>query len=1493
MKKVDNCNIILIRVQLDLAQYDCEGALIKLKIRWKIIIPVLLILILLTYIGYLYHNNIINGFRGEIVKRIEDNYQIELNFSEINIWPLNQLIVNDLEIIKKDRTIFSASELKIYYQIIDLIKDGRDLTFDSWLSSLNYIDITNPEINLTSSGSGNDQNDTNINLKKDIEETISSLKDDLAGVRVHIEEADICSELVGYHLCLNETSADLEFSEEKVILKAKTDLNGKKIKKREAEIEKINIDNLELEMKVFENKWQVVLNSTFFDIRPFNEVLENNNFYSIPDDIKLKDLNGRVKSAVELSGRGSSLEEYKAHFDLRDLSGLITYNDILNKTAVDNLNGQIEFDSREEKVFLDKFNIQLAENNYIFAGYYDYGTDEISASLNSYNFSPAGFEQFLPQLKDYSLSGEGRLGLEIEGSLRKPVLGLDFYLPKGNIADQKIKNLKTDIRYRDGFFYVDLFNIDFADKSSLMVDGIYNYELKEYNFSIKGEQISSQLISDCLPEKNYPFQKKMEYVGNEISFGLTLSGKGFARDDFNLLGNVEFDSPSLGQLYTELWFGRENIVLDKGFWKTGSGNINFFGQIDLARGEYDLDFDGTGLSVAFLKDKLSSVTNKKYPDISGNLSFVGDLSGQLTDPVLDAEINIKNGKYSELNFGKLVADLHYKDRSFFFKDLEIKDDRRNINGELTVELKDLYPYLEADFSAENISYSYLQETVSYFTDNNWQDVNLPIKGLLDGEFEISGKLQALELKGKVVSNNTSFTASGTTINPDKLSLVFDWTEKNRFSLENLLLKAGKSQLKISGLISANSYNLDYQANLIDVEKFGFLPEFTADIETSGKVKGKLQSPVITGSLGLTDINYKDLNLNKAQTQYTYSDKSIKISKGLWQLGESDFTITGKISSLFSDPVFDLTTATKKGNIDRILKVIGLEQSFKIGYLLSGRADIDGDFDDLKARLNFEAYRVDSKDNEIAITGLVSDNLDLKLIGSDVKLDKLINQVDLDLGLSGKADFYGMIKGPLSDFTVDLTTDLKQVNISGFSVSNIKGDLFYKNGGLVNLHQQLDLVSKGSVSLDGTIDPFSQKMNLKIISEKLPLNLLKDAVNMVSSIEGTADGIFKMKGTFANPELSGNMNFRGDNLDLGLPEKFNVFSGELKLNNNYIDITAFSGKYASAEFSLDGKIYPFELDDFWDLSISGKDLPFAHGSFAGNFDTEKVTMTGALKEPLFEGDLKTHHFTASMPFKWPKGGGSSFEPSFELDLIPGEEVFFKSKKNIDVKVQKGELKLIYKDKNFQMDGELTSRRGVFEYYNNKFILETAAANFQRFQGVVPDIHVTATTIVDGVRIKVRLDGPADNMIVTFTSQPDLSEKKILTLLTQKGGMGEFITGEGDEKDVTSLVKREFIRMLQSTFQLDFISDLEEKLEDTLKLDRIEINTYELGWNDEITIRLGKNITDNFYLEYSNRVTADEIENEISFNFSLTEISRIEGRWLGDNNFSLSIDTTLEF
>jgi translocation and assembly module TamB len=424
----------------------------------------------------------------------------------------------------------------------------------------------------------------------------------------------------------------------------------------------------------------------------------------------------------------------------------------------------------------------------------------------------------------------------------------------------------------------------------------------------------------------------------------------------------------------------------------------------------------------------------------------------------------------------------------------------------------------------------------------------------------------------------------------------------------------------------------------------------------------------------------------------------------------------------------------------------------------------------------------------------------------------------------------------------------------------------------------------------------QELNLSSNLEALPLGFLVSFLGEDYSASGRINGSVRAEGSLESPTLSGNLDLEADNLELGLSDPIEDLDAKINLEDKKAVIESFSGRFAEGEFRIDGALNLLELENAWDLSLSGQKLYFEQGSLAGDFDAE-LDFSGPLSSPELQGELLVYDFVIGIPFEWPENevDADAFIPKINLDIRPGEDVTVEAE-NMEILVETGSLNLQF-DSSLEdplaMEGRLRSQQGTFSYYNSRFNLENAEAVFTPVdERDIPTLSVNAITYAGGNEISINLTGPADDMRITLSSNTDLSEEEILNLLSARGALGSAIIG-GEEIGIQNIIWQELIRIVNSFLQREVISDLESDVASIFSLDRAEIDAFQYGLEREFAFYLGKNITDKLYLEYASFFDEEGRRGEISFQYKLTEPTVLKGTYFGDEEYQISIETEIEF
>ena len=86
------------------------------------------------------------------------------------------------------------------------------------------------------------------------------------------------------------------------------------------------------------------------------------------------------------------------------------------------------------------------------------------------------------------------------------------------------------------------------------------------------------------------------------------------------------------------------------------------------------------------------------------------------------------------------------------------------------------------------------------------------------------------------------------------------------------------------------------------------------------------------------------------------------------------------------------------------------------------------------------------------------------------------------------------------------------------------------------------------------------------------------------------------------------------------------------------------------------------------------------------------------------------------------------------------------------------------KNPRVSGNLSALRGRFNYFNRAFEIRTATAQFNNPDSNIPRYDIQADTEAGEYRVFLNVVGDSNAQKVTYSSDPALSEKEILSLIS---------------------------------------------------------------------------------------------------------------------------------
>ncbi len=233
-----------------------------------------------------------------------------------------------------------------------------------------------------------------------------------------------------------------------------------------------------------------------------------------------------------------------------------------------------------------------------------------------------------------------------------------------------------------------------------------------------------------------------------------------------------------------------------------------------------------------------------------------------------------------------------------------------------------------------------------------------------------------------------------------------------------------------------------------------------------------------------------------------------------------------------------------------------------------------------------------------------------------------------------------------------------------------------------------------------------------------------------------------------------------------------------------------------------------------------------------------------------------------------GGQSSSSPAYRLDLVLSapSRIFLRGR-GIDAELG-GTLTLGGTTAAVVPSGEFGLIRGRLDILGKRLVLETA--NLILEGSMVPQLEISASTESDGIQSYVKIEGPADEPRVAFSSVPDLPQEEVLARLLFGRGLDSISALQAAQL-------AQAVAVLAGRGGEGVIS----RLRKGFGLDDLDVATAEDGTT---AVKAGKYITDNVYTEVEIDQTGTST---INLNLDLRPGVTVKGRVGGDGETGVGI------
>ncbi|ADQ13888.1 translocation/assembly module TamB domain-containing protein [Halanaerobium hydrogeniformans] len=1474
----------------------------------KYLIGVLIFLILAAYVLSLL-SGLPRFFEDDIIALLEREIGGDIAFESISLWPLNRINIEEFEYSDELGNSFRAEEFELDYSF--------NFRADNGFIGIEFIGLKNAvieieELDIELPGAGPDlEETTEEELEKELADRAAELELPafLANFDLNIEDSVLYSRLEDYSFRLDSLNLGLRARSVKDF-----DFNFSS----EVEISQIllpdgqylsdfNLDKLELNLKQSEQQTDLYLNTSKIDLASLGQLLEVESYNLAEFTLDLDEIEGLAAFKGQINFGEGKIESYQAEIGLENIKLPANYQ---FENEAGQQREEFEFSLAEGDLLIDGPELRAAfakslidiDNNIIELAF-KYSVDgdfEIQAAADALRLDYEFLEEYLSSgIFDFKLFAEGEDDNFKKGSLELSAQNLSTAL------DFEIEQSSFELRLLDEDIFLDRGELNFADGGELNLKGNYNYQNNNYLLNAEATELKlNQQLQNLIEEfelDNPTLDLLLANEAKELDFLIDTAGIYTGDRDLSSTGELSLDlrlsEDREFSFLSSFWYYEEILNLSSFKMESDHGRLDLSGEINFADQSLDLSYAGRDIDPTLIAS-LNGFEEEFLADLNTVFDHLeGSVSSSFNNPRATLTAEMSHLSYQNYNLENLtlraVYEEHNLDLQRFSADLnqgELLGSGRidNLNRPSEAELA-------LNFNTDNFYYNDISEIINR---------ELPLNGAVNIEVALGGTLFDPDINLHLEADNTIFLSAGQEFEFSTLNARLS-RENSRFELEELRAVHQDLEFNAAGSYDQqDGFEIDYQLQNFELSQYlgEFIPRsdtLSGIVDLEGELRGDIFAPQLDFNIISNSLSYQNLEIEFLENSFSYlvlEDRLI-LEQFDFMVDQGSYDLSGELSELRTVQRADLELAIKEVPLKNTVEKFANFYPLAEDMILNGRAEISGEGRDVAAQLDISGNFMEHQNSSFEISGKAGRELDIDFSSSDIPIDFVYRQFDYNLSLISNFACEGSISGSIDAPLLELEHSLTEITLNEIAIESLEGEFTFEDGNFISVQERIEFQQGGNLELEGSYSILEDQLDLDSEINSLPIAFLLSFFSEDMTADGQIDGNVSVTGSIEEAILGGELRIAGRSLELGLSHPIRDFKGVIELSRSNIIVQRLDGLFADGNFDVSGNIDLFAEENAWNLDLKGERLYFLRGSVDGEFNLDGK-FTGALLDPVLTGDLEAYNMKIGIPFEWPEPqfDEDDFVPRVDIDIVPLDEVRVRNP-NMNVLVESGSLNINFdntREDVLEMEGRLRSNQGVFNYYNSRFTLVNGQAIFTPVdEDNIPSLRVNAVTYAGGREININLTGPADDMRITLTSTPEMTEEEILHLLTTRGALGTAILGD-EEVGIESIILQELTRLLNVFFQEDVISKIESGFQRALDLDRLEIDAFQYGLEREFAIYLGKDLSDKLYLEYASFFAeGEEREGELSFQYRLTDITSLKGSYFGDDEYQISIETEFGF
>ena len=961
------------------------------------------------------------------------------------------------------------------------------------------------------------------------------------------------------------------------------------------------------------------------------------------------------------------------------------------------------------------------------------------------------------------------------------------------------------------------------------VTGTGSYHMDTDNFSAQVEVQDVSLYG--LPLEGLPT------VQGTVSGSVTIEGEQGTISNIN--GSVQgrhigYQSILVDAVDASLsWDGTQLVVpYMNGTW--GRGTFTGSGRLD--NGTFGINLHGTNIG-------LEQFNEWSPKPLGGTVSVEADLQGALENPTGTVMITGETLSYGTTKFDRGFIKTKLDDNTLHILEgeLEYRKSTYDLDGFIQLDREQT---MDIKGSAKDVR---IEDVLPNFTD-------IPMTGWLNTGIHVQGTLQQPQLEGHLKAWDGSVYGKLFT------SIEGNYTyDDGHLHLPRVDISTYGSSIIVDGDIRDKQLDINFVGDAVPIEPFvrdaGL--HMVGYVGAEGHLGGTVDAPIFEGNVQSDTMQVQDITLHDIAGSVYITPKVVHL-QGLTFIGSgtSRYEVKGGVQLENPKRLFGYVRV-QDGDLHQLLALTNtkvpdvngkLQATIELGGTSdSPRLDVKGSLEDTTIldevvgtatldlgyggrTIDIRTFKLPIKEGLIVGKGKadLDGSTDIQLVASKVPVQTVLPLVTKDVNAQGNWNFIINVHGLTKSPKIEFSSEVEQAVINGISLDQLS-ILGTMEDQVVNIQQGMIKKSDSSIKVRGKLplgafvtneyvtDDRNKQFDMYVDMNEANLSVLPLMFKEVQSADGAIHGVVHVTGNSSNILANGTVELPSGSMQLqSLKKPVTQLKGQLLFRGNHVDITG-STTMGKGNAGLSGNIgwMGTSITSYYG-ALQMKGIEIGHAFYTGPLDGE-LYIVDTPKMPKLVGAITLHDVVGSIPLTF-ESSDTSIPLGLDLTIDAKENVRLYNPLLYDMFLQ-GKVKFEGTVGEPKASGKLSVNKGYVKYLKNRFKITEGQAKFVT-GSIIPELNVRSTANVKNYRISLQAEGPATQMKLKLTSEPSLSERQIISLLT-------FGRNVGNNSGVTS---DDANALLTSSLQSLAFGYIEDVLQDTLGLDLVNITKGSLDGKD---------------------------------------------------------------